>query len=107
MPHVRNTKSKVTTENRDVAKGSAAIERRRRRHTGAVLNLDGTDATIMHRAIINVLKGKVGITLGVTRDGGALSVVLLFDGEPQKDYVRATESIDDYFRALAEDFSPE
>ncbi len=109
MPNVRRGESKeqspkVDTQSRDIAKTANARRRRERRHTGSVLDLSSIDADALKRALEAVLKRAVGITFGVTRDGGALSVTLLDNGENVREYVRATEDINQYLAGLAEDF---
>jgi len=109
MPNVRRGKDKpenppVDTQSRDTAKTANARRRREQRHTGSVLNLDSIDADTLKRAILSLLQRAVGVTLGVTRDGGALSVTLLDNGETVREYVRATEDVNLYLSGLAEDF---
>ena len=109
MPNVRRGKDKpvdtgVDTEARDRAKTANARRRREQRHTGSVLDLDSIDPDALKRAILSLLKREVGVTLGVTRDGGAISITLLDNGETVREYVRATEDINLYFTGLAEDF---
>lgn len=109
MPNVRRGKDKpesagVGTSARDTAKTANARRRREQRHTGSVLDLDGIDPDTFKRAVLSLLKREVGFTLGVTRDGGALSITLLDNGETVREYVRATEDINLYFTGLAEDF---
>lgn len=94
----------VVTESRDTAKTANARRRREQRHTGSVLDLDSIDANTLKRAILELLKRAVGVTFGVTRDGGALSVTLLDNGENVREYVRATEDINLYLSGLADDF---
>ena len=109
MPNVRRKTSDgereaVTTVSRDDAKTANARRRREQRHTGSVLDLNSVDANALKRAFINMLERKVGVTFGVTRDGGALSVTLLDNGETVREYVRATEDINLYLTGLADDF---
>ena len=109
MPNVRRktsdgTSEKTTTVSRDDAKTANARRRREQRHTGSVLDLNSMDANTLKRALIELLKRKVGITLGVTRDGGALSITLLDNGETVREYVRANEDINLYLTGLADDF---
>jgi len=109
MPNVRRGKDKpvterVDTEARDRAKTANARRRREQRHTGSVLDLNSIDADALKGAILQLLKREVGVTFGVTRDGGALSITLLDNGETVREYVRATEDINLYFTGLAEDF---
>jgi hypothetical protein len=109
MPNVRRGKDKpedqrVDTSARDAAKTANARRRREQRHTGSVLDLDSINSDALKRAILSLLKREVGVTLGVTRDGGALSITLLDNGETVREYVRATEDINLYFTGLAEDF---
>jgi len=109
MPNVRRKPSdgaapKVDTVSRDVAKTANARRRREQRHTGSVLDLNSIDADTLKRAVLELLKREVGVTLGVTRDGGALSVTLLDNGETVREYVRATEDINLYLSGLADDF---
>jgi len=96
--------TKVATESRDVAKTANARRRREQRHTGSVLDLDSIDPNALKRAILELLKRAVGITFGVTRDGGALSITILDNGENIREYVRATEDINLYLAGLADDF---
>src|SRR4030095_8779261 len=111
MPNVRRTKptddgavTKVESVAREVAKTANARRRREQRHTGSVLNLDSIDADTLKRAIQNLLDRKVGITFGVTRDGGALSITILDNGDNVREYVRANEDINLYLTGLADDF---
>lgn len=99
-----NEPTKVDTESRDTAKTANARRRREQRHTGSVLDLNSIDADTLKRAILELLKRAVGITFGVTRDGGALSVTILDNGENIREYVRATEDINLYLSGLADDF---
>jgi len=96
--------TKVDTSARDTAKTANARRRREQRHTGSILNLDSIDADTLKRAILELLKRAVGVTFGVTRDGGALSITLLDNGENIREYVRATEDINLYLSGLADDF---
>jgi len=95
---------KIDTVSRDVAKTANARRRREQRHTGSVLDLDSIDPNTLKRAILELLKRAVGVTFGVTRDGGALSITLLDNGENIREYVRATEDINLYLSGLADDF---
>lgn len=109
MPNVRRgqdkpTDSPVDTKARDAAKTANARRRREQRHTGSVLDLDSIDPDTFKRAVLSLLKREVGVTLGVTRDGGALSITLLDNGETVREYVRATEDVNLYLAGLAEDF---
>jgi len=109
MPNVRRKTgdgevTKVVTESRDVAKTANARRRRLQRHTGSVLDLNSIDAETLKRALLALLKRAVGVTFGVTRDGGALSVTLLDNGENIREYVRATEDVNIYLSGLEDDF---
>jgi hypothetical protein len=109
MPNVRRNErdgavKAVDTQARDVAKTANARRRREQRHTGSVLDLNSIDADTFKRAVLSLLKREVGVTFGVTRDGGALSITLLDNGETVREYVRATEDVNLYFSGLADDF---
>lgn len=109
MPNVRRKGAKpedtrVDTQARDAAKTANARRRREQRHTGSVLDLNSINPDALKGAILSLLKREVGVTLGVTRDGGALSITLLDNGETVREYVRATEDINLYLTGLAEDF---
>jgi hypothetical protein len=111
MPNVRRAKSgddgttaKVDTVSRDAVKTANARRRREQRHTGSVLDLNSIDADALKRAVQVLLERKVGITFGVTRDGGALSITILDNGENVREYVRANEDVNLYFAGLADDF---
>lgn len=110
MPNVRRKPSETESEKpdtraRDTAKTANARRRREQRHTGSVLDLNSIDPDTLKGALLSLLKREVGVTFGVTRDGGALSITLLDNGETVREYVRATEDINLYFTGLAEDFS--
>ena len=109
MPNVRRKtgdgeREAVTTVSRNDAKTANARRRREQRHTGSQLDLNSVDADTLKRAFVELLKRKVGVTFGVTRDGGALSITLLDNGETVREYVRANEDVNLYFTGLAEDF---
>jgi hypothetical protein len=109
MPNVKRRgedgkDKEVRTESRDVSKTANARRRREQRHTGSTLDLNSIDAENLKDALVVLLTRAVGITFGVTRDGGALSVTLLDNGETVREYVRATEDINLYLSGLADDF---
>jgi len=105
MPNVRKSSIPAQRPAQLVAQESNKLQRRRQRHTGKSLDFDSIDADQLLRAVQNVLRKGVGITFGVTRDKGALSVTLLSDGETDREYVRATEDINGYLAGLEEDFT--
>ena len=55
-------------------------------------------------AIQLVCKNSCAIQFGMTRDGGALVIRIVGDGDPYNEFVRATESIDLYLDGLISDF---
>ena len=62
------------------------------------------DAEKIKSAICLISKMSCAVQFGMTRDGGALVIRIVGDGEPYNEFVRATESIDLYLDGLISDF---
>lgn len=79
--------------------------RRRNRGNTETADWSNADAIKLHRAVCNLANAGCAIQFGYTKDGGSLVVRIVGDGEPYNEYVRPTESIDDYLDALALDYA--
>lgn len=81
--------------------------RNRNRNSG----IDGADIGTadpqrLQEAICAVTRRGCALQLGYTRDGGAIVVRFVGDGEnPYNEYIRATEDFDIYLAGVIEDFS--
>ena len=78
----------------------------------AVLNGGGNpadwasvDAGFIQAAIAAVCADGGAIRFGYTRDGGAYAVGIYDDGQSETDYIRPSEDILGYFRAVIEDYT--
>jgi hypothetical protein len=56
---------------------------------------DQADSQLLHAAVANWTAGGHAITLGVTSDGGALSISLLSGGKPYKLYGATADEVND------------
>lgn len=82
---------------------------RRIRQTNRGTGIDGADWTAANpnkvlAAISLICKNKCAVQFGMTRDGGALVIRIVGDGEPYNEFVRATEDVDLYLDGLISDF---
>jgi len=89
------------------AKIAAAQRENRRRNRGNSETADwgAADASLLHRAICNLTSSGCAVQFGYTKDGGSFVVRIVGDGEPFNEYVRPSESIDEYLTALALDYA--
>lgn len=79
-------------------------------HTGSVADWMGADADLLQKTIAKASAKHGAIRFGYTRDGGAYSIGVYAGVDYFTDYVRPTESIDDYLRDLLtsfEEYTPE
>ncbi len=63
------------------------------------------DASLIRGAIEAVTQAGGAIILGVTRDGGALSICVLMDDQKSRDYPASIASAEEALRALIEYFA--
>lgn len=78
--------------------------RRRNRGTGQQADWQNANAELLLKLICNIAAYGAAVQFGYTRDGGSLVVRIVGDGEPFNEYVRPTEDLDEYLRALAMDY---
>jgi len=62
------------------------------------------DSDKLVKAICLICKHSCAVQFGMTRDGGALVVRIVGDGEPYNEFIRATENINLYLDGLISDF---
>lgn len=79
--------------------------RRRNRGTGDTADWSIADPNELYTAVCNVTGSGAAIQFGYTRDGGSLVVRIVGDGDPFNEYVRPTENLSEYLRALAMDYN--
>lgn len=99
----RNPPENVSRKS-DEFTGTQRAHRREKRGGGEVADWAACDAVKLVSAIKAVTQHGYAIRLGYTRDGGALAIGILGDGEPFTEYVRPTEDIDLYLDGLASDY---
>lgn len=78
--------------------------RRRNRGNSDPADWTNADANKLSRAVVTLCGAGCAIQFGYTRDGGSYVIRVVGDGEPYNDYVRPSESIDEYLDALAMDY---
>jgi hypothetical protein len=100
----KNKNSSVTRENRDEQAAAAIIERRKNRGGGEIADWGSADPTLIGRAVSLATRKGASITFGYTRDGGAMRLSLFAGGKQTDDYIRPTESVDDFLTAFIQDF---
>jgi len=79
--------------------------RRRNRGNSETADWSNADAGKLHRAVCDLTGAGCAIQFGYTKDGGSFVIRIVGDGEPYNEYVRPTESIDEYLDSLALDFA--
>lgn len=90
---------------RDKIAASQRAERRRNRHKGDVADYANVGAQSLHTAITAVTSADCAIQFGYTKDGSTFVVRIVGDGDPYNEFVRPSEDMDEYLRALAADYS--
>jgi len=79
--------------------------RRENRHKGEYADYTSVNPELLCSAIIAVTGQDCAIQFGYTKDGSTFVIRIVGDGEPYNDFVRPSEDVDSYFRALAADFT--
>lgn len=79
--------------------------RRRNRGNAETADWSNADPSKLHRAVCCVANAGCAIQFGYTKDGGSFVIRIVGDGEPFNEYVRPTESLDEYLDALATDYA--
>jgi len=92
--------AKVKSSDRRAAK--AESKRRVSYGQGNTADWASANPALIVSAIAAVSFAGGAIRFGYTRDGGAYAIGILGDGEPYTEYVRPSESIDEYLAALVE-----
>ena len=95
--------AKIKAQDRKAAK--AESKRRVSYGQGNVADWTSASPELIARAIAAVSREGGAIRFGYTRDGGAYAIGIMGDGEPYTEYVRPSESIDEYLAALVEQWS--
>lgn len=71
---------------------------------GGIADFGSVDADLLRRAIATVSLSGGALRFGYTRDGGAYAIGVYSDGNHETDFLRPSDSIEDYLRGLIEDF---
>lgn len=79
--------------------------RRRSRGTGETADWASAEPQLLARCVVNVTGAGAAIQFSYTRDGSALVIRIVGDGEPFNEYVRPTEDLASYLEALAADYA--
>jgi hypothetical protein len=89
---------------KDRKKASQNGDRRVRRAGSEVADWAGVAPEALFSALEAVTARGGALRFGYTSDGGAYAVGVYGDGEPYTDYIRPTEDIDEYLRALCQEW---
>ena len=92
---------------RDQIASSQRQYRRENRHKGEYADYTSVDPELLRGAIVAVTGKDCAIQFGYTKDGSTFVVRIVGDGEPYNDFVRPSEDVDAYFKALCADFTDE
>jgi len=105
-PQVQESKSPASDDARKNSKAEQIRLRRLARSNGNTEPADwgGVDGKMLARAIASVTNAGFGITLSLTKDGGAYAIRCLGNDSFESEYVRPTEDINLYLENLAFDF---
>jgi len=90
--------AKVKAQDRRVAKNEA--KRRVTYAQGNTADWETASHELIVRAIGVISRAGGAVRFGYTRDGGAYAIGIMGDGEPYTEYIRPTESVDEYLTAL-------
>jgi len=90
--------------NRDNAKDANKRIRNSNRGVDATADFTNASPQLLHNAVCTVTGRGCAIQFGYTKDGSAMVIRIVGDGEPYNEYVRPTEDLDTYLRGLALDF---
>ena len=69
---------------------------------GSTADWSTASPALIQRAIACISRAGGAVRFGYTRDGGAYAIGIMGDGEPYTEYVRPSESVDEYLAALIE-----
>lgn len=100
-------KPQKTQRPKDNREESAAQNRKSRRENRGNADVADWGSASPERiaAVISAITARgCAVQFSITRDGGSLVVRVVGDGEPYNEYVRPTESVDEYLTGLALDF---
>jgi len=100
----KNRSAPVSRDARDAQQASAIIERRKNRGGGQVADWGSADPALIGRAVSLATRKGASITFGYTRDGDAMRLSLFAGGKQTDEYIRPTESVDDFLQAFIADF---
>lgn len=90
----------------------SALDRMRARRSGADSPSGHADYSTVTpgwvmAAIIAVTKNGGAIQFGYSRDGGVYSIVILMNGEIEKNYVKQSEGLDQFLEDIYTSFTPD
>lgn len=106
MPRAKQDKNPPRNHTRrDADKPKQRESRRANRHAVDSADFSSVDPQLLAGAVVAVSRDGCAIQLGLTRDGGAMVIRIVGDGdEPYSEYVRPSEDANLYFQGLIEDF---
>jgi len=90
---------------RDKIAATQRENRRQNRHKGEYADYANVDPELLRSAVVAVTNQECAIQFGYTKDGSTFVIRIVGDGEPYNDFVRPSEDVDAYFRALAADYT--
>jgi hypothetical protein len=96
--------AKPKTAERDTTKQQQLIERRKNRGASEQADWGSVDGGLMRSTIASVTRQGFAIQFGYTLEGSAYRIRLVGGGDVKDEYVRPSEDIDAYLRALCLDF---
>lgn len=103
-----NTKAQDEDNGRGKSKGKpSAIANRqsKRMGSGRVVDYGLVTPGWLVAATKAVADAGGAIQFGYSRDGGVYTVIILMDGEIEKNYVKANEGLDEFLEGIYNDFS--
>jgi len=92
---------------RDKIAASQRADRRANRHKGEYADYASVNPELLLSAIAAVTGQDCAVQFGYTKDGSTYVIRIVGDGEPYNDFVRPSEDVDAYLRALAADYTDE
>lgn len=92
---------------RDKIAASQRADRRQNRHKGEYADYASVDSELLRSAIVAVTGHDCAVQFGYTKDGSTFVIRIVGDGEPYNDFVRPSEDVDAYFKALTADYTDE
>lgn len=97
--------SNLPNDAREQLGGLQQTSRRTLRHKSEHADYSSVDANLLLLAVAAVTTSNCAIQFGLTKEGSSFVIRIVGDGDPYNDFVRPSEDVNAYLKALADDFT--